>query len=195
MNYFGKKLCEQAFLVLFNLFLLSSASAQNKAVKVESEFLNNFYKVDENLFRSEQPGAAAMKDLEKIGISSILNLRRTKTDKREARNTELELRQVRINTWTINYAELVNALKEIKDAPKPVLVHCMHGSDRAGAVVAAYRIAFNGWTKEQALEELRFGGFGFHEKWFPHIVQLIENIDEQQMRREVGIEIESTKNN
>jgi tyrosine-protein phosphatase SIW14 len=195
MKYFGKRFCETAILMLFTLFLLSTASAQDKAVKVESEFLYNLHRVDENLFRSEQPGAAAMKDLEKIGISSILNLRRTKTDKRKARNTELELRHVRINTWTINYAEVVNALQEIKDAPKPVLVHCMHGSDRAGAVVAAYRIAFNGWSKEQALEELRFGGFGFHEKWFPHIVRLIENIDEQELRLKVGIEIQTSKNN
>jgi protein tyrosine/serine phosphatase len=185
----------KTFQMLLFLFISSTATAQTKAVKVNSEFLHNFYWVDENLYRSEQPNAAAMIELEKLGISSILNLRRTKTDKREARMTELELRHVRINSWTINYAELVKALKEIKDAPKPVLVHCKHGSDRAGAVVAAYRIAFNGWSKEQALEELRFGGFGFHEKWFPHIVRLIENIDEQQLRLEVGIEIETTKNN
>jgi tyrosine-protein phosphatase SIW14 len=195
MKNYKRRCREIGFLIAVYLISASSITAQDKVINIDSEHLSNFYRVDENLFRSEQPKAAAMKELEAIGIQSVLNLRRTKTDKRKARNTELELRHVRINTWTINYAEVVNALQEIKDAPKPVLVHCMHGSDRAGAVVAAYRIAFNGWTKEQALEELRFDGFGFHERWFPHIVRLIENIDEQQLRREVGIEIESTKNN
>jgi tyrosine-protein phosphatase SIW14 len=195
MKNYKRRCREIGFLIAVYLISASSITAQDKVINIDSEHLSNFYRVDENLFRSEQPKAAAMKELEAIGIQSVLNLRRTKTDKRKARNTELELRHVRINTWTINYAEVVNALQEIKDAPKPVLVHCMHGSDRAGAVVAAYRIAFNGWSKEQALDELRFGGFGFHEKWFPHIVRLIENIDEQELRLNVGIEIQTTKNN
>lgn len=184
-----------ALLILLILCSISTISAQNKAVKIESELLSNLYRVDENLFRSEQPKAPAMKELERMGVQSILNLRRTKSDNRKAKNTNLDLRHVRINTWTIEYNELVAAMKEIKTAPKPVLVHCMHGSDRAGAVVAAYRITFNGWTKEQSLQELRFGGFGFHETWFPNIVSLIEAIDEQQLRQAVGIEMETTKIN
>lgn len=35
---------------------------------------------------------------------------------------------------------IIDALKVIKDAPKPILVHCLHGSDRTGAVIAMYRI-------------------------------------------------------
>jgi len=189
MKNYKRRCCEIGFLIAVYLLSASSLTAQDKVIKIESEHLSNFYRVDENLFRSEQPKAVAMKEIETMGVQSVLNLRRTRTDKRKARNTGLELRHVRINTWTIDYPELLSAMQEIKQSPKPVLVHCMHGSDRAGAVVAAYRIAFNGWTKEQALEELRFGGFGFHERWFPHIVRLIENIDEQQMRRELEIEM------
>jgi tyrosine-protein phosphatase SIW14 len=73
----------------------------------------------------------------------------------------------------------------VRDAPKPVLVHCWHGSDRTGSVVAAYRIVFQNWTPAAALDELRHGGFGYHEKWFPNIITLFETLDADALRQRV----------
>jgi tyrosine-protein phosphatase SIW14 len=185
-----QKFIRISFLLVVLLAVNVHVNAQSErqlAVKIEAENLYNLHKVDDVLYRSEQPAANGMSELEMIGLKSVVNLRRTRKDNRKARKTNLELHHVRINTWTIDYENLVAALKAIDRAQKPVLIHCMHGSDRAGAVTAAYRIAFNGWTKEEALKELRFGGFGFHESWFPNIVQLIESIDEQQLRKDAGI--------
>ena len=77
------------------------------------------------------------------------------------------------------------ALRQFRAAPKPVLVHCWHGSDRTGSVVAAYRIAFQNWTPAAALDELRHGGYGYHEKWFPNIIALFEKLDAAELRRRV----------
>ncbi len=38
--------------------------------------------------------------------------------------------------------------------PLPVLIHCKAGSDRAGVMVALYRIQFEGWLKEDAKREM-----------------------------------------
>jgi protein tyrosine/serine phosphatase len=65
------------------------------------------------------------------------------------------------------------------------MVHCWHGSDRTGSVVAAYRIVFEGWTTAAALDELRHGGFGYHERWFPNIVELFETLDADELRQRV----------
>lgn len=46
-----------------------------------------------------------------------------------------------------------------------VLIHCYHGADRTGASVAMYRIMFEHWPVEQALAEMKYGGFGFHPIW------------------------------
>ena len=81
--------------------------------------------------------------------------------------------------------DLVSGLRLLRDAPKPVLVHCWHGSDRTGSLVAAYRIVFQDWTREAALDELRHGGFGYHERWFPNIIKLFEALDPAELRRRV----------
>ncbi len=56
--------------------------------------------------------------------------------------------------------EVDKALDVIRDRSKqPVLVHCRHGEDRTGAVIAAYRVVVNGWdpaAAEREARELRF---------------------------------------
>jgi protein tyrosine/serine phosphatase len=145
----------------------------------------NLYRVDEFVFRSEQPTQRGMYVLDSLGYKSILNLRNLKSDRFKARNTRLGLYHKRINTWTISYDEMVIGVKELILAPKPILVHCKHGSDRTGCILAAYRIVQHGWTKEEAIKEFREGGYGFHEKWFKNIIRLLEKINEEQLRKDV----------
>jgi hypothetical protein len=42
----------------------------------------------------------------------------------------------------------------------PVLLHCRAGLHRTGVMVADYRMEYEGWTPQQALQELRANGFG-----------------------------------
>lgn len=44
-------------------------------------------------------------------------------------------------------------------AQRPLLVHCEQGFHRTGILVAAYRLAINGWSLEDALEEMTQHGF------------------------------------
>jgi tyrosine-protein phosphatase SIW14 len=46
-----------------------------------------------------------------------------------------------------------------------MFVHCWLGGDRSGVFIAAYRIAFNAWTPEQAIEEMK--SFHFKAFWHP----------------------------
>jgi tyrosine-protein phosphatase SIW14 len=177
---------------LIGLFLLAcgiSKSIENRplnwAQKVQTTSLQNLYKVDDNLFRSEQPTKIGMKELQELGVKTILNVRNLRNDKCEAKSTQLILKRKRINTWTINYDEVVAALKLIKDSPKPVLIHCKHGSDRTGCVVAAYRISFQNWSKEEAINEFKSGGYGYHEDAFKNVFELLESIDIEKLKSDL----------
>src|SRR5439155_25412452 len=41
----------------------------------------------------------------------------------------------------------------------PVLLHCRAGLHRTGVMVAVYRMEYQGWSHEQAYEEMKANGF------------------------------------
>jgi hypothetical protein len=43
-----------------------------------------------------------------------------------------------------------------------------------------------GWTKEDALREMRDGGFGFHEVW-QNLPGWIDQLDLEAVRKEAGL--------
>jgi protein tyrosine/serine phosphatase len=158
---------------------------QDWAIALPNQQLDNFYKVDNKVYRSAQPSREAMQTVYNVGIRHILNLRYFHSDKDEAKNIDLTLHRVPMVAHNITYPELVRALRIIKQANAPVLVHCYHGSDRTGTVIAAYRIAFQGWSKQKAIHELKRGGYGFHHTLFPNIPELLEGLDVEKLREDV----------
>jgi hypothetical protein len=107
----------------------------------------------------------------------VISLEGLAEDEREA--VELEPTGVisrPISAWQIyaigiTQGALEVILETIAQAPKPALVHCQHGQDRTGLVVAAYRVVSCDWSKEAAMDEaLRFGyrdwlNFGLNRTW------------------------------
>ncbi len=155
------------------------------AVPVINSTLENCYRVSPELYRCEQPKDDDIATLRALGIRSILNLRRYNTDPGALKRAGFKLLVQRMEADDLTMDDLVAGVRQIRDAPKPVLLHCWHGSDRTGSVVAAYRIVFQGWTPAAALDELRFGGYGYHEKTFPNIIRLFETLDAAELRRRV----------
>jgi len=177
-------------LTLCVLFLAGPLSAGSLprpgawATAIPSERLDNFYRIDPLLYRSAQPDAAAMNELEALGIRRILNLRQFHSDDDEAKGTSLRLHRVPMNAGSITEEEVVSALKLIGSSKDPVLVHCWHGSDRTGTVVAMYRLVFQGWSREAALDELVNGGYGYHAI-YGNIPEFIDKADIEGIRKQV----------
>ncbi len=147
------------------------------ATPVIGSELENMYKVDEGLYRSEQPDDDDFEALERYGIREVLNLREYHSDEDDAGDTSLRLHRIRIETDEITERQLAQALAIIDASEGPILVHCWHGSDRTGAVIAAYRVARQGWSREKAIDELAHGGYGYHSSFYPNIVDLIRTMD------------------
>jgi protein tyrosine/serine phosphatase len=146
----------------------------------------NWHRVDEQLYRCGQPDRAGMRALAAQGVRTVVNLRSWHSDRDEIAGTGMLLVEVPASAGSMDYADLVQALRAVVQAEKPVAVHCWHGSDRTGAVVAAWRVAVSGWTPQQALDEMVAGGFG-HSELFDNLRTLVAGLDRAQLRADVGL--------
>jgi protein tyrosine phosphatase (PTP) superfamily phosphohydrolase (DUF442 family) len=128
----------------------------------------NFFKVSDDVYRSEQPDDDQLGELKALGIKSVLSLRQYHDDD-ELKTEGIKLYRISMNAGDIVDAEIQAAMKILRECEKPVLVHCWHGSDRTGVVIAAYRVLGQGWSREDAIDEFENGGFGYHKNWYPNI--------------------------
>lgn len=126
----------------------------------------NLHRVSANLYRSAQPTTEGMTNLVALGVKTVLNLRNFHSDDDEIGGLALTARRIPINTWSIDSEDARKFLEIVADTnAAPLLVHCQHGADRTGSLVAIYRIVREGWTIDEALKEMREGGYGYHTVW------------------------------
>jgi protein tyrosine/serine phosphatase len=172
------------FLKLFFLGALLFYVCTADVIRITPQ-VKNFHYVSYDLYRSGQPNKKGAKELELYGIKTLLNLRLRVDDKQEMKGTSLEQVRIPIKTSKITYQDMVDALKAFDVAEKPVLVHCRRGSDRTGCFVACYRMAFESWSKEDALKELLDAKYGYYDGLFPEIEAIISEIDIDQLKLDV----------
>jgi protein tyrosine/serine phosphatase len=160
---------------------------QLQVVSLELAGCSNLYKVSDGLYRGAQPEADGFKELKKLGVKTILSLRSSRSDRKLLEGAGLDYVHIRMRPWDAEYDEVKEALQIITDASKqPVFVHCRHGADRTGTVIAAWRLVADGWTKEKAIQEMTEGPFGFHEIW-RGLPKFIRNLDVEELQKQLGI--------
>lgn len=134
------------------------------------EELPNFHVVNARLYRGGQPRAGGLRRLAALGVKTVVNLRdddaRASEEEREARSLGMRYFNVPLSRAHRPEAGQMDELFALIDAAgnQPVFVHCKRGSDRTGALVAAYRITHEGWTAERALAEAERYGMGFWQR-------------------------------
>ena len=144
--------------------------------------LPNFAEVSPNLFRGGQPGVDGLEALKKMGVSLVIDMRGTKSSHEQLAIRKLGMEYIAI-PWHCPFpsdAIFARFLRVLREHPKKkVFVHCRLGDDRTGMAIAAYRMANEGWTADEALNEMEEFGFTakhhlicptlqFYEKRFPH---------------------------
>lgn len=179
--------------ILFFLLITTTCYAEPRirpdvwAKPIIGTNLENIYLVDKGIFRSEQPQKEDINDLKSLGIKEVLSLRELHGDKDDISDTNFSLHRVKVNTGNITEEQIIKALRIIKNRKGPILIHCWHGSDRTGVTIAAYRIIFNNWSKSQALDEMTNGGYGYHSKIYPELVEVVEGLDINNIKKSLNL--------
>ena len=188
-NLFSISLINAIFLLL--IFGASALTAESDrpnrwATPIQMQGVGNFYKITDYLYRSEQPTEEGMKNLKKMGIKTIINLRVFHSDLDKIKKTGLLIEEVSVKPWHIEDEDVIKVLRIIRKRENgPYLMHCLRGADRLGLMVAMFRIVEQGWTKDEAIQEMVKGGYGFHAKWL-NIIEYVKNVDVERIRKEVG---------
>ena len=130
--------------------------------------IKNFGKVNDNYYRGSQPDASQFEDLKRLGIKTVIDLRKDRVEEASkwARAAGLEYVNIPLTTKRAATEEqTAEFLKLVNDPAKlPVYVHCKGGRHRAGQMTAIYRITNDGWTADQAYQEMK--KYDFEDSWF-----------------------------
>jgi protein-tyrosine phosphatase len=128
------------------------------------------------IYRSGQPeGEAQWSYLEKLGIKTVVKLNEFSNNVNETEELSLakkhNINVMRIymppedfpHNWNLwahpDQKVLLQAVAALEDAANlPALVHCSHGKDRTGIVVALYSVRNKKYCKDAAIEEMKFYG-------------------------------------
>lgn len=60
---------------------------------------------------------------------------------------------------TDKLSEIAMLIQDAIDHKENILVHCLHGVDRTGMAIAAWKIIYEGWSVDDAIAEMKKMGF------------------------------------
>jgi protein tyrosine phosphatase (PTP) superfamily phosphohydrolase (DUF442 family) len=158
----------QPLALLLLLFVLAGRPAPGPQDGAPEIGLENFGRVNENYYRGSQPREVEFAALRRLGVKTVIDLRKDRLDLAEGWaqanglkyvNIPLTIERPATDAQTEVFLALVN-----DPANWPVYVHCKGGRHRTGQMTALYRITKDGWTAEEAYGEMK--RYNFEDRIF-----------------------------
>jgi protein tyrosine phosphatase (PTP) superfamily phosphohydrolase (DUF442 family) len=163
-----------------------AARPANWAVAVSTQGISNLWRVEPDLYRSARPESAGFQELEKLGVKAVLDVE-SPADEIAAKGTKLKLFHVPMNAFGLRDESVLEGMKILSDpANRPIVIHCQHGADRTGAMMALYRVVVEGWSKDDAIREMNAGGY-HHSSWFSNLDRYVAGADVDGFRKKLGV--------
>jgi len=157
--------------------------------RVHVEGADRTYRVHPHLYRGARPTAQGRLNLrDQLGIRTIISLRAFHDDSRAVRGLGMSYVRIPLSAWEGRIDdEMIRFLQVVKDpAHGPFYVHCKRGGDRAGVAIAIYRICIDGWSNDEAVNEMLSADFGFLPFW-KNLADYVRRADAAKLCREAGL--------
>jgi len=148
--------------------------------------VSNLHQVTPALYRSAKLDSSDVAQLQALGVKTVISLRSFHSDTQVLEGSGIRAVRIPINTWAIRDKHVVETIRSIRAAEQqgPVLLHCLHGADRTGMMAAMYRMLYQGWPREKAIDELKNGGYGYHAVW-KNIESYLKRVDVAALRAQI----------
>jgi len=161
---------------VFSFFTHASATPRPAHWSTPIDSRIQLHQMDTRLFRSALPDNEALPQLEALGIATVINLYQ-ESDAGWIGKAGLQEIHLPMRTRWFDDEDALDALRSVREMQEkgPVLVHCKHGQNRTGLVAALYRIVHQGWSKEEALAEMR--SFGGSKERMEHAEDYLQEVD------------------
>lgn len=150
-------------------------------------------------YRGSAPTQAGLERLKQLGVNTIIDLRKgeaegTRVKSRVVKNCNLRdphlpmspteeaevvrklgLKYVSLPMYNAPNQEQISTFLAMTGDPKAaksIYVHCQHGRDRTGGMVALYRLQHDRWDYQKVFAEMR--GYGFDPSTQPEITNVLK---------------------
>jgi tyrosine-protein phosphatase SIW14 len=141
------------------------------AKKLKLTGVANFGEVTPYLYRGAQPSLQGFQGLAAMGIDMVVDARLSHKSSEKKVVTAAGMQYISI-PWHCMFPKdkaMAQFLAVLRDNPKKkIFVHCRLGDDRTGMMIAAYRMAVDNWSAEEAWTEMMHFGMN-REICFPLI--------------------------
>jgi uncharacterized protein (TIGR01244 family) len=165
-----------AFALSFSILVWPACGRQQSGKgSTESAGIPNFHQVNQHVYRGGQPGPESWQSLAKMGVKTVIDLRRedehsTAAEAQAVAAAGMNYVNVPMKGVVAPTNEQIAKVLTLLGSKDPVFVHCKRGADRTGAVIACYRIAHDRWQRERALEEAKSYGMGLVQLGLKHYI-------------------------
>ena len=146
----------------------------------------NARKISENLYRGAQPSEQGFDSLRELGVRTVVNLRTNDCDQGRCETGVFNYHRIPMDSFNPQTTQVIEFLRIASNAAaQPVFLHCEHGADRTGLLIAMHRVVIDGWTPDQAVAEMTRGGTQFHV-FCGNLVDFVRNADVVAIRRDLA---------
>jgi len=123
---------------------------------VETDGLHNVFRLSDDIISGSEPhGEAALEDIARMGVKTVLSVDGKVPDAETAAKYGLRYVHVPIQYKGITDDQVAQIAKTFRELPGPFYVHCFHGKHRGPAAAAIGRVALDGVSREEAIAEMR----------------------------------------